>query len=253
MKTRFHWIYGDGLPEHAAILEAVPGVGNVGKLVVDALVEKHPSKTIGWILHPDFPPHSTLSKEGLIAPPRLDINSVMLSDGKTIITIGGDLQPMTANGQFEVAESILELAKKSETPQLLVLAGLAAGAEDRNIHVICADSDIKKSLEKNDITVTNEQPSSGMIGIAGLLISLSPLHNVPAIGLVAETIGASADILAADRLASWIEAGLELPLELDLDTTEKTAQKLLETMEVSGTINDILETGETQNDSNFYA
>ena len=253
MKTRFHWIVGNGLPEHSAILEAVPGVGNVGKLVVDALVEKHPSRTIGWILHPDFPPHATLSHEGLMSPPRLDINSVILPDGKTIITIGGDLQPMTANGQFEVSDSILELAKKYETPQLLVLAGLAAGAEDRNIHVICADAKIRKSLEKNDITVTSEQPSSGMIGIAGLLISLSPLHDVPAIGLVADTIGASADVLAADRLASWIEEGLDLPLKLDLDTTEKTAKTLLENMEVSGTINEILETGENQSDSNFYA
>ena len=184
MKTKFHWIVGDGLPEHTAILEAVPGVGNVGKIVVDALVEKHPSRTIGWILHPDFPPHATLSKNGLLSPPRLEINSVILPDGKTIITIGGNLQPMTAKGQYEVAESILEMAKKNNTPKILVLAGLAAGAEDRGIHVICADSNVKKSLQEIDINVTDEQPKSGMIGIAGLLISLSPLHDVPTIGLL---------------------------------------------------------------------
>ena len=79
------------------------------------------------------------------------------------------------------------------------------------------------------------------------------MHDVPAIGLIAETIGASADVLAADRLASWIEEGLELPVNLDLDTTERTAERLLATMEVSGSINDILENGESQNDSNFYA
>ena len=253
MNTRFHWIVGNGLPEHSAILEAVPGVGNVGKIVVDALVEKHPSRTIGWILHPDFPPHATLSKDGLLAPPRLEINSVILPDGKTIITIGGDLQPMTANGQYEVAESILAMAKENNTPKILVLAGLAAGAEDRNIHVICADLDVKKSLQEIDINVTDEQPKSGMIGIAGLLISLSPLHGVPTIGLVAETIGASADTLAADRLSAWIEQGLELPLNLDLDSTEKTAKKLLATMDISGDIDEILNGSEKQNDSNFYA
>ena len=253
MKTKFHWIVGDGLPEHTAILEAVPGVGNVGKIVVDALVEKHPSRTIGWILHPDFPPHATLSKNGLLSPPRLEINSVILPDGKTIITIGGNLQPMTAKGQYEVAESILEMAKKNNTPKILVLAGLAAGAEDRGIHVICADSSVKKSLQEIDINVTDEQPKSGMIGIAGLLISLSPLHDVPTIGLVAETIGASADTLAADRLSSWIEEGLELYLDLDLDSTGKIARKLLATMDVSEDIDEILNGNEKQNDSNFYA
>ncbi|GIT11115.1 MAG: hypothetical protein CM1200mP32_06080 [Methanobacteriota archaeon] len=67
-RTRVHWLVGEGLPEHAAILEAVPGVGNVGKIVVDSLIEKHPSRTIGWILHPDFPPHSTLDGDGLVSP-----------------------------------------------------------------------------------------------------------------------------------------------------------------------------------------
>jgi len=86
-----------------------------------------------------------------------------------------------------------------------------------------------------------------------LLISLSPLHGVHAIGLVAETIGASADTLAADRLSAWIEQGLELPLDLDLDSTEKTAKKLLATMDISGDIDEILNGNEKQNDSNFYA
>jgi hypothetical protein len=251
-RTRIHWLVGEGVPEHAAMLEAVPGVGNVGKIVVDSLVDKHPSRTIGWILHPDFPPHSTLDSNGLVSPPRININSVLLPDGRTVITVGGPLQPMTAAGQYEVSDAILELASESGTPQLLVLAGLAAGTDDREIHVICADAEVRKNLEANDIPVSKEQPEAGMIGIAGLLISLSPLYDVPAVGLVAETIGASTDVLAADRLASWIEAGLDLPLDLDLDSTEETARKLMETMEVSGSIEETLGASESEGSSDFY-
>ena len=251
-RTRIHWLVGDGLPEHAAMLEAVPGVGNVGKIVVDSLVDKHPSRTIGWILHPDFPPHSTLDSNGLVSPPRININSILLPDGRTVITVGGPLQPMTATGQHESSEAILEMASESGTPQLLVLAGLAAGTDDREIHVICADAEVRKNLEANDIPVSREHPEAGMIGIAGLLISLSPLSGVPAVGLVAETIGASTDVLAADRLASWIEAGLDLPLSLDLDSTEETARKLMETMEVSGSIEETLSASESEGSSDFY-
>ena len=251
-RTRIHWLVGEGIPEHVAILEAVPGVGNVGKIVVDSLVDKHPSRTIGWILHPDFPPHSTLDGNGFVSPPRININSILLPDGRTIITVGGPLQPMTAAGQYEVSEAILEMASESGTPQLLVLAGLAAGTDDREIHVICADAEVRKNLEANDIPVSKEHPKAGMIGIAGLLISLSPLYGVPAIGLVAETIGASTDVLAADRLASWIGAGLDLPLDLDLDSTEETARKLMETMEVGGTIEETLGASETEGSRDFY-
>ena len=239
-RTKIHWLIGDSLPEHASMLEAVPGVGNVGKLVVDSLVEKHPSRTLAWILHPDFPPHSTLDSDSLLAPPRIRIDSVLLPDGSTVIVVGGNLQPMTAAGQHEISEAILELASEWDTPQLLVLAGLAAGAEDKQIHVICADRDVRKRLEADDIPVTREHPEAGMIGIAGLLISLSTLHSVSTIGLVAETMGASADVVAADRLAAWIEAAFDLPLELSLDSTEKTAARILGEMNAGGDLEETL-------------
>ena len=110
-----HWLIDDGLPQHAALLEAVPGVGNVGKLVVDALVEKHPSTLIARILHPEMPPHSTLDDNGLLVPPSMMVHRVMLPDGRYVVTIGGDLQPMTAAGQHEVAEAILGVAKAGST------------------------------------------------------------------------------------------------------------------------------------------
>ena len=152
MKTKIHWIVGSGLPEHSAILEAVPGVGNVGKIVVDALVEKHPSRTIGWILHPDFPPHATLSNNGLLAPPRLEINSVLLPDGKTVITIGGDLQPMTANGQYEVAESILELAKKNNIGLVYINSNYKKRDGDDSYENDCEDQCVEDSRRRSDCT-----------------------------------------------------------------------------------------------------
>jgi len=251
-RTKIHWKVGNKLPEHVAILEAVPGVGNVGKLIVDGLLKKHPSRTLGWILHPDLPPHATLGDNGLMLPPRIEICSVMLPDGKNIVTIGGNLQPMTASGQFEVSEKILELAFDNETPQLLVLAGLAAGIEDKEIHVICSDFDVKNNLEANDIIVSKEQPKEGMIGIAGLIVSLSPLYNVPTIGLIADTVGASADILAADRLGAWIEAALNIPLELDLDSTEETARRIMETIGSTNSIENMLNIDESEVSSDFY-
>lgn len=249
-RTRTQWMIGDSLPEHAALLEAVPGVGNVGKLVVDALVRKHPSTLVARLIHPDMPPHSTLDDDGLLVPPSMLIHRVMLPDGRYVLTVGGDLQPMTAGGQHEVADAILGLASAASTPQLLVLAGLAADVEDKEVHVICADSKVRSNLEANDIPVTRDQPEAGMIGVAGLLVSLSPLHDVPTVALVADTVGASADVRAADRLAKWIEEALGLPLNLDLDTTEETARKLLASIEVSGSIEDHL--GIAAESDDFY-
>ena len=251
-RTRVHWLEGEGFPKHSMVLEAVPGVGNVGKILVDGLIEKHPSRTIGWILHPDFPPHATMSDEGLIGPPRLDILEVILPNGESVCIVTGVMQPMTAPGQFEVAESILRLASDSEASRLLVLAGLAAEPECRAIYAVCSDRGFRKDLEKADIDVSRNQPEGGMIGVAGMVLSLSVTLEVPSLGVIAETVGASSDVLAADRMAKWIEQAFEIPLDLDLDTTKETAAKLMEKIGGDGSIEDYLAMEETEASSDFY-
>ena len=251
-RVKVHWHEGTSLPEGSMILEAVPGVGNVGKILIDAVVEKHPSRTIGWILHPDFPPHATLSEKGLIGPPRLDINKIVLPDGEELVTITGVMQPMTASGQFEVAESILDLADESRASRLLVLAGLASEPEKRSIFAVCSDMEVRKALESEDIEVSIDQPKAGMIGVAGMVLSLAPIKGVPAIGVVAETIGTSSDILAAERMSKWIEQAFDVTLDLDLDTTKETAARLMERMGEEGSIEDYLSMGDNEASSDFY-
>ena len=251
-RSKIHWIAQDTLPKKCLILEAVPGVGNVGKILLDALAAKHPSRTIGWILHPDFPPHASLGADGLVEPPKLDVKTILLPDGKTIIAITGITQPMTAAGQYEVAESIVGLAKESSSHRLLVLAGLVSEPENRSMHVICSDDNTRRELESEDIEVSRTQPKQGMIGVAGMILSLSRVIGASAVGVVADTIGASSDVLAADRMAKWIEQAFDVSLDLDLDTTKETAAKLMEEIGIEGAIDEYLGMEDKEVSSDFY-
>ena len=98
----------------------------------------------------------------------------------------------------------------------------------------------RRELESDDIEVSRIQPKQGMIGIAGMVLSLSPVIGASAVGVVADTIGASSDVLAADRMAKWIEQAFDVSLDLDLDTTKETAAKLLEEIGVEGAIEEYL-------------
>ena len=91
-----------------------------------------------------------------------------------------------------------------------------------------------------------------MIGVAGMVLSLSVTLGVPALGVIAETVGASSDVLAADRMAKWIEQAFEVSLDLDLDTTKETAAKLMEKIGGDGSIEDYLAMEETEASSDFY-
>jgi len=100
--------------------------------------------------------------------------------------------------------------------------------------------------------VSRDQPKGGMIGVAGMVLSLSSTLGVPALGVIAETMGASSDVLAADRMAKWIEQAFEVPLDLDLDTTKETAARLMERIGADGSIEDYLGMEEPDASSDFY-
>ncbi len=230
MTASIHWIGVKGLPEHELLIAAVPGVGNVGKLVVDTLNEEHDATLIARIIHPDLPPHSVL-EDGFLTPPHLAIHSVNLSNSQTVITITGTGQPMTPRGQHETADFILNLASEFSTPFTVVMAGLSANPGDEQIHLAAPSDDSKGALEQRGITVSNEQPSGGMLGLAGLIVSLSSLHGVNAAAYCAETVGTSVDVVTADRLAQRLSLDFALDIDLPIDNTREMAARLLSMME----------------------
>ena len=142
----------------------------MGKLVVDGLVASYDSKMVARVLHPDMPPHATLDSEGLLRPPHLSIHSVNIGS-QTVLCICSDAQPTTAAGQYEVAESILDFIKEHSDSRLYVLAGLAMDPEAQGIHIVCSEEGTMESMEEHGIEVRTGQPESGMIGLAGLLVS----------------------------------------------------------------------------------
>ncbi|MEC8874038.1 MAG: hypothetical protein VX502_01455, partial [Candidatus Thermoplasmatota archaeon] len=58
--------------------------------------------------------------------------------------------------------------------------------------------------------------------------------------------------LAANRLARWVEEAFGIPLELDLDTTEQTAVRLMEAIDPSDSIEDHLGADEAEVSADFY-
>jgi len=227
MNTHIVWSNGKNkLPKHQFVLFALPGVGNVGKLLIDSLNEEGSSEEILKLQHPDLPPHATM-KNGILTPPHLHLSKLKLPNGQVILTLCGDVQPLVPRGQYEMAEDILNFLKKNNTPRLILLAGLSSDAGCEKIHVIVADEDTKKSLMNDGISVSETQPEGGVIGLCGLLGSLAPSRGVSSVTVIAETFGTSVDTVASERLrvALMNYFGFEFPITLD--RTEKLATELM--------------------------
>jgi hypothetical protein len=211
-------------PETAGsqLLVAMPGVGDVGKLAIDAVNGELDAEPIARLCHPSLPPLAKLNEDGLLIPPHILLSRVVL-DGKQVFTLTGDAQPMTPEGQHDMAVSVLELFAGGE---VLVLAGMTAPADRKEVFSICSSSKYRIKLEGQGVDVRRDEPKAGVIGMAALITAFGPVHNVDSSCTIATTVGNSADPVAAQRLLETIRKWWSLPLPIPIDATARLAAKL---------------------------
>ncbi|RZD38234.1 MAG: hypothetical protein CXT71_06955 [Methanobacteriota archaeon] len=211
-------------PETAGgqLLVAMPGVGDVGKLAIDAVNCELDAEPIARLCHASLPPLAKLNEDGLLAPPHILLSRIEV-DGKKVFTLTGDAQPMSPEGQHEMAIAILELFEGGE---VLVLAGMTAPADRKEVFSICSSAKYRIVLESRGVLVSRDEPKAGVIGMAALITAFGPVHNVDSSCTIATTVGSSADPVAAQRLLETIRKWWSLPLPIPIDATARLAAKL---------------------------
>ena len=206
------------------LIVAMPGVGDVGKLAIDAVNTELDAEPIARILHPTLPPLARLDENGLLVPPHILLSRVEI-DGKEVFTLTGDAQPMTPEGQHELAVTVLELFEGGE---VLVLAGMSAEAQRKEVFSITSSSSYRIELESMGVDVRRDEPKAGVIGMAALITAIGPIKNVKTSCTIATTVGNSADPVAAQFLLETIRKWWSLPLPVPIDATARLAAKLKE-------------------------
>ena len=221
------------------LLAAMPGVGDVGKLAIDALNAELDAEPIARIIHPSLPPLAKLDDDGLLQPPNILLSRIFV-DEKPIYTLTGDAQPMTPEGQHEVALSILDIFKGGE---VIVFAGMSSDAERKEVFTITTTPSYRIELESKGVDVRRDEPKSGVIGLAALITALGPLRDVKTCCTIATTVGTSADPVAAQLLLERVRNWWNLSLPVPIDATERLVQKLqqMHTGKVEDYVSDLSE------------
>jgi len=118
------------------IIEGLPGVGHVGKLVADHLIEELNAEKIMEIYSPSFPPQVLVEKDSLV---RLVRNEVYAYKSKNIdlLIIAGDHQSTTTEGHYEICNIFLDMAEKYNVKRIYTLGGYGIGKLVETETAIC--------------------------------------------------------------------------------------------------------------------
>jgi len=171
------------------LIEGLPGVGNVGKLAAEHLIDEIKAKKFAEIYSNDFPPQVLIHEDGTIKLVRNELYYWRGKDKQLIILVG-DYQGMTTRGQYILAQNVLDIAQKYGTQMIFTLGGYGTGIEVEKPRVTGAATHIEivRELKKYGVSFKDE-PGGGIIGASGLLLGLGMLRGMRGACLMGETAG----------------------------------------------------------------
>lgn len=210
------------------LIEGLPGMGYVGKLAAEHLLEEFHAKKFAEVHSPHFPHHVVIEANGTLRPLRNELYMAR-ADGKDIIILVGDVQPISPEGHYEVVECILDVVEKLGVKQLLTLGGFATGKYSKTKPKVIGVGDSKLLKEFYARGVTVEKGGGPLIGAAGLLLGLGRLRGMSGICLLGETHGMVVDHRAAQAVLQVLVD--TLGIKIDMSALEQRARETHQMLE----------------------
>ena len=175
------------------LIEGLPGIGNVGKIAVDFLIEELKAKKIYSFFSYKFPHSVFVNEKNLIDMPKLEIYYKKFNGKRDILLLTGDIQPIDEESCFTFCEEVLQLAKQHNCSEIITTGGIGLQAAPEKPKVYCTGNDTKLLQEYLKGGVGLEKEIFGVVGpivgVSGLLLGLGKKRKVKAISLLAETFG----------------------------------------------------------------
>ncbi|MBU2565040.1 MAG: proteasome assembly chaperone family protein [Candidatus Thermoplasmatota archaeon] len=212
------------------LIEGLPGVGNVGKLAADHLIDETGAEKIAEIYSKHFPPQVLVEDTGVI---RQVNNELYYLKNPDILILAGDYQGLTSEGQYELADVVLNMAEKFGVKKIFTLGGYGLGRMIKRHRVLGAATSrhLVKEMKKYDVVFPKGEPGSGIIGAAGLLLGIGMLRGMDGVCLMGETSGYFVDPKAARAVLEVLTKVLRIKIDFSkLDEKAAAIERLASKM-----------------------
>ncbi len=204
---------GDG---PAVLVEGLPGIGQVGKVVVDLILQEIPAEKVAEIHSVFFPPQVVIGDDGAC---RLVNNEVWRyrSPSRTYLFLTGDCQSISSEGHYALADRYLDCAERFGVTRVFTLGGYGVGHLVDEPWVLCAVTHphLRPMVEMAGGLFATEEPGGGIVGAAGLILGLGLRRGMEGICLMGETSGYLVDPKSANALLRVFARLTDLEIEAD--------------------------------------
>jgi len=201
------------------LIEGLPGVGNVGKIATDFLIDGLKAKKLFEITSYNLPHCVFVNEDNLVELPTIEVFYKNFKN-RTLLLLAGDFQPLDEPSCYEFCDQILDMMEEFKGKrEVITLGGIAL---DRNpkkpkVYATANDHKIRKKYAGRILNNNIYGVVGPIVGVSGLLVGLAGKRKIPAVSLLAETYGHPnhLGIRSAREILRLLNHNLKLNLDLD--------------------------------------
>jgi uncharacterized protein len=211
--------------ENTSVLMGFPGSGLVGSIALQYMVDQLEFTQIGSMNSKYFPPLAMMNKGVINVPVRF-----YEKDNLAVIVADIPVHPMIC---YEVANGLMDWLEPHKIREVITIAGIVTNEAEKRVFGVATTEEALPRIQDHTIIL----PIGSISGIASSLLTECKLRNIPAYGLLGETINAPdprSSAATIEVLNKMYNLDLEVkPLLEQAEEIESTMHKLAEQVQTA--------------------
>lgn len=209
------------------LVEGLPGIGNVGKMAAEYLIEKLGAKKFAEVYSDHFPYHVFIDKKSVVDLPKNEFYFYKGEKGD-LVFMTGDFQSLTTQGHYEIVKAVLDFSKDLGVKRIITVGGFGVEGIPNKPKVLGAvtNEELIKEFEKLGVVFEDGERVGMIVGASGLLLGLGKLQKMEGLCLMGETF--SRPMFTDARAAKAVLEILShyFGIEVDMSDMNRKAKEL---------------------------
>ena len=207
-------------------IEALPGLGHVGKLAADHMIDELGATKFAEVYSPTFPPQVLVKDEGIIENMFNELYYLkdVGEDNLDLIILVGNTQSLSPEGQYLTCKEILEFVTQFDIDRIFTLGGMVTSpqpVENPKVFGAATCEEYVELLKEADIEIRAND--GGIVGASGLFLGLGVRQGIQGSCLMGETPGYFIDAESAEAILEKL--AFLLNFEINTDKLEERAEE----------------------------
>jgi len=168
------------------LISGFPGIGNVGKIAIDFLIDHLKPEKLLEIESSRFPHSVFVTEQGLLEMPSVRLYYKKVKN-KEFVLVSGDAQPVNEEACYDFCYKLLDIAKELKVKEIITMGGIGLGKIPRKPKVYVSGNNRNYIKSFPDCNIRIYGVVGPIIGVTGLLAGLAKEKGMLSAVLLAQT------------------------------------------------------------------